>query len=69
MAGILMPYEVTITKAKNISQSYCIHASGRASKHTSKNRVAHVLKKTVRWQLVVLVMISSNNGVFEGVVL
>lgn len=66
-----MPYEVTITKAKILTNHIVkiLHASGHASKHTSKNRIAHVLKKTVRWQLVVLVMISSNNGVFEGVVL
>ena len=66
-----MPYEVTITKAKILTNHIVkiLHASGRASNHTSKNRVAHVLKQTVRWQLVVLVMISSNNGVFEGLVL
>lgn len=51
MAGILMPYEVTITKAKILTNHIVkiLHAFGRASKHTSKNRVAHVLKKTVRW--------------------
>lgn len=66
-----MLYEVTITKAKILTNHIVkiLHASGRASKHTSKNRVAHVLKQTVRWQLVVLVMISSSNGVFEGLVL
>ena len=66
-----MPYAVTITKAKILTNHIVkiLHASGRASNHTSKNRVAHVLKKTARWQLVVLVIISSNNGVFEGLVL